>query len=308
MTKGKPRTKPDKSYVPAVYDERHCIEIKADGVRCGAFHLDSKLVCAMHDPETKSAILADQRNHIEHSQWLDQQIRQPHDLTTVKGIIQFNNLLIQAVVHKKIDRPTANTTGYLLGTQLQALRAEREEKKPDQTIRDLIGDGVNIEIKMTKDERRAFLTAGSAGKMGQILEHVKEDGRIIETTQNVDGSFSARLEGKPKPPRDMKMPAQEIAQAMNDGGFDITKGEVVECFGSFLGDDKERAPELIGLTDIYEPGNMPESTYHEFIREQIPNEQLAGTLKIQFKCTHCGITTGNTKRWEDKFCPKRMKT
>lgn len=307
MTKGKPRAKPDQSYVPAVYDERHCIHVKEDGLRCGAFRVQNKMLCALHDPETKQAVMADQRNYLDHKEWLDHEIKKPHNLTTTKGIVEFNSVLIQAVIHKKVDRAQANTIGYLMGTQLQAIRAMKEEKRPEQSIQELIGDGISIRVEMTKEERKAFLTAGSAAKMGQILEHVKEDGRIIDMKQQADGSFGASIEAKPRPSRDMKMPAKIIAEAMQDEGFDVTKGEVLECFGDFLGDDKETAPELIGLTDVYQTGNMPEGTYHEFDHSTVPHKSLPGVLESRYVCKHCGISVGNTSRWENLFCEKRMK-
>lgn len=307
MTKGKPRAATnDQKFLMTTRDDRHCMETLKDGSRCGAYHLDGKLLCAMHDPETKAAIMQDKTNYQNHAAWLKNELEKPHDLTSAKGIVQFGNLLIQAVLHKQIKRPEANTMGYLIGTQLQAIRSAREEEKPEQNIRDLIGDSMSVTVQMTREERIAFLTAGSASKMGQIMAHVAEDGRVIDTTKNEDGSYSAKVTASPRPSRDMKVPVKAIAEAMKDEGFDVTNGEVEEWFGEYAGDEKESNPELIGLTEVFEPGAMPPSLYHEFTHKQVPHERLEGCLKSVYVCNFCGISVANTSRWETLFCEKRL--
>ena len=305
MSKAKPRNRTEPVYLPTVYTEKHCTFVRTDGTRCAGFHIEGKLFCAMHDPETKQAVLADHRNYLDHAEYLKQELTKPHDLTNLKGLVQFNSILIQAVIHKKVDRAAANTVGYLIGNQLQAIRAMKEEQKPEQTIADLIGDGISIQIDMTKEERRAFLTAGSASKMGEILNHVKEEGRIIDLKQNSAGKFEATIEAKPRPSA-IKMPSKIIAEAMQAEGLDVKKFEVEEYFGEYLGDERETTSETIGLEGIYKPGNIPEGTHHEFKREKVPHPKLDGCLIDRFTCLHCGISVAHTSHWENLFCEKRM--
>lgn len=232
-----------------------------------------------------------------------------HDVTTNKGVVSFLNEAINAFVLSPdgdiIGREELNTLGYVCGVQLKAIQAVQSEEKPGDSITDLLGNGVNVEIRMTKEERKMFLTAGTVDNMARVLEQVKNDGRIVELEPQADGSFSVPPMSEP-PKRETRMPAGELVEAFGSEGIDITRDEVKALLGPSLGtvpsgDDSEI--EAFGFEDIYTqtPATEP-GLAHAFETVSYPHPQLDGVVVRVSKCTKCGITTRNTKTIEHELC------
>jgi hypothetical protein len=229
-----------------------------------------------------------------------------HDVTTNKGVVAFLNEALNAFVldpsGDTIGREELNTIGYVCGIQLKAIAAVQSEDNPDETISDILKAGGQVQITMTKDERKAYLTAGSVEGMQRVLSAVKKDGRIVELEAQPDGSFG--IPPKDEPPRsDAKMPAVIISQAMSAEGVDITTGEVLEIFGSSLGSPKEQDLSVLGFGALMDVTPVDEPALgHIWGQITVHNPDMPGVVTRRNRCTKCGITTNNTSKHNNEPC------
>jgi hypothetical protein len=86
-----------------------------------------------------------------------------HDITTNKGVVAFLNEALNAFIigdGEIIGREELNTVGYLCGIQLKGIAAVQAEDNPTESISDILKAGGQVEIRMTREERKAYLTAG----------------------------------------------------------------------------------------------------------------------------------------------------
>lgn len=231
-------------------------------------------------------------------------LRKRHDITTNKGVVSFLNAAINAFVNvpEEVERQDLNTLGYVCGIQLKAIAAVQAEDRPSDSIQDLLGANGSIEIRMTKEERKMFLTAGSPDKMAQVLQAVKNDGRVVELEAQADGSYS--IPALEAPPRtDAPMPITELRGALVAEGVDIRRDEVVELFGGSLGTDSGGEIETFGFDAMF--AVEPKTTAalgHTFEPYSLENPDMPGVLIRRHRCTKCGISTNSTAKHANETC------
>lgn len=230
-----------------------------------------------------------------------------HDLTTNKGVVSFLNEAINGFVldpdGEVVGRNELNTLGYVCGVQLRAIQAVQDEENPETTIQDLLGRGTNIEIRMTREERKMLLTAGTPENMAKILQEVKNDGRIIDMEQQGDGSFAVKPMENP-PRTDAPMPHGLLADAINAEGGDTTRRELKALLGPSLGgagDTQEL--EAFGFESLMDVSPKTEPALaHDWQTISATNPDLPGAVIRLSKCTKCGITTKNSQRNANEIC------
>lgn len=232
-----------------------------------------------------------------------------HDITTNSGLVNFLNEAINAFVHGSgtdneiVSREAMNTLGYVCGAQLKAIAAVQAEENPAGTIADLLGAAGSIQITMTKEERKMYLTSGSVDKMTKVLEAVKRDGRVVELEPQADGSYS--IPPRAYPPRtECPMPIVALKDALNVGGVDINRREVLEIFGNSLGTGRDGEDvELFGFDTVFdvEPKNEP-MLGHTWKTVTVENENMPGIVVRKSECTKCGIRTNNTSKLLNDEC------
>lgn len=231
-------------------------------------------------------------------------LRKRHDITTNKGVVAFLNAAVNAFVNvpEEVERQDLNTLGYVCGIQLKAIAAVQAEDRPSDSIQDLLGANGSIEIRMTKEERKMFLTAGSPDKMAQVLQAVKNDGRVVELEAQADGSYAVpALEAPPR--TDAPMPVTEIRQAMAAEGVDIKRAEVTEIFGATLGTEAGGDIEAFGFDAMFavEPKSEP-ALGHNFEPYNLEHPDMPGVVSRRHRCTKCGISTNNTNKHANETC------
>jgi hypothetical protein len=229
-----------------------------------------------------------------------------HDVTTNRGVVAFLNEAINAFVIDPdgglIEREELNTLGYVCGIQLKAIAAVQQEESPSDSLSDILGMGATVEIKMTREERKAYLTAGSVDKMARVLEQVKKDGRILELEPQPDGSYG--IPPKDEPPRtDAPMPITEIRQAMAAEGIDIKRDELTKLVGERLGHTPEVEVELFGFDEFMaiQPKDE-EALRHLWQSITVQNPDMPGVAVRRHRCTKCGVTTNNTNKHDNEPC------
>lgn len=202
----------------------------------------------------------------------------------------------------RISRQELNTLGYVCGITLKGIAAIQAEDNPQETISELLGNGASISIQMTREERKLYLTAGSVDKMHQVLQAVKNDGRVIDMEAQADGSYSAPPMEKP-PRMDAQMPTAAIAQVFKEEGHDIKAGEVLEIFGASLGDDREKDISGHGFEAAFgmSPATEP-ALAHAWKQISVAHPDMPGAVIRRSQCIKCGITTGNTRELENEEC------
>lgn len=234
-----------------------------------------------------------------------------HDITHNKGVVEFLNDAINAFILDPngsiLGRNELNTLAYTCGVQLRAIQAVQDEEKPADSLNDLLGNGLNVEIRMTKEERKMFLTAGSVDNMAKVLQEVKKDGRIIDVEAQPDGSFAVRPLNEP-PRTDAPMPVGEIQRAMSSEGIDINRKELQTLVGPSLGSNAGGETvadelEMFGFEDVYSqtPKTEPRLA-HSWETVSYNHPQLDDVVVRVSRCTKCGITTKNSKLLEDELC------
>lgn len=229
-----------------------------------------------------------------------------HDITTNKGVVAFLNEALNAFIIGDggiIGREELNTVGYLCGIQLKGIAAVQAEENPEESITDILKAGGQVEIRMTREERKAYLTAGSVDGMQRVLQAVKNDGRVIDMELQPDGSFAAPPLAAP-PRVDAPMPATTIANAMREGGVDITASEVKQVFGVSLGGKQDdEAVELFGFDDLLDASASTEQALaHLWTSITVENPDLPGVVLRRKRCTKCGITTNDTRKHDGEPC------
>lgn len=234
---------------------------------------------------------------------------QRHDITTNKGVVMAMNDMFNLWKLDKdgqhLSAKEMNTAAYTLGIALRAIQAVQEEENPTDTLGALLGVGGTVEIKMTKEERKLFLTAGSPEKMAKIISEVQKDGRVVDLEPNADGTFGVKPLDAP-PRTDAPMPIAHLSDALRSGGADITRDELRAIVGPSLGTNKVAAAgdvETFGFDALMdtEPKSEP-LIAHEWETVSCDHPNLPGTVVRVSKCTRCGITTKNTRKHDNEMC------
>lgn len=232
---------------------------------------------------------------------------QRHDVTTNKGVVALLNEAINGFLLDPdgtiIGRSELNTLGYVAGIQLRAIEAVQKEEQPADSLQALLGAGGSVEIKMTREERKLFLTAGTPEKMARIIQEVHNDGRIIELEADADGTFAVPPLAEP-PRGDAKMPITELTRALRAEETDITRAEVGKIFGNALGSSNNAEDlETFGFDALLnvEPKKEP-GLQHDWEQATFEHPNLPGIVVRVSKCTRCGITTKNTQNHTNEMC------
>lgn len=287
-----------KKELPAVSGEARRCEVYG----CGAPPLKTGPRCVLHDPTTKEMVRKARADHEENRAQIETELMGHTEFDTNKGLVKFGGLAIRAFLAKVIDQKEANTLGFLLNTQLTGVARANEEKDPSVGMQILLGNG-QVQINMTREERKRYLQAGSVTKQAPMLEAIKEQGRIIEMTEGADGKIKAAIEVPPKPARDFKIDNRQIAKTMQAEGMDITAKEVRTIFGAHAEDSKAgQDADLIGLEGVFDAEGLPEEAYHDFEKCRKPHERIAQVMVIYYKCKRCAFECRTTTKHQYDVC------
>lgn len=278
-------------------------------------HLSDSDKCIAHDSRKRLELAKMNANEVvkrkgEYYRQVMDELRGPHDVTTNKGIAAAVNKVFNALCASQdpecpdpIPRQSATAMGFLLSVAGHAVRAVQEEQEPADTIGKMLDAGINI--TMSKEERKMYLTAGSSDKRIQILKIAQErsEGEVIELSEK-DGVFAVAPMEKP-PARDMQTDHKGLAQVCQAGGLDVTKEELHAAFGTSPSTQLPAGGdiELFGFDEAFgmDATNTP-ALGHTWKQITVFNDAMPGVALRRSECTKCGITTNNTKKHDGEEC------
>lgn len=293
--------------LPAVSeDDKRCNFVyEESSERCKAFHTHESPFCNIHAGnlaamnEKRRLMLRRRKEAVEDLEYSF------HDLQTLDGIAVFLEKLVNGVMSGHIKRDRAGMISMFLPTLTRLAMMRRPTP----------GSGLTIDIKETKrmqltfespQEMDAFLQASDQYAY-EILDHANQHGRLKLEKKKDKGNVIDIQAKEVATPEELKIPARELSKMSEATQIPLTKDQVVDLFGEFLGDTKPGSGpgagvyvDLTGFDDLFQPygKGCPPGFLHDWKKHL--DEFKQGIAYLKYKCSQCGVIVDRMNEEECK--------